>query len=261
MSDGNFHVWAQRTRNFASGIEGRATKTAWARQGWGTCAGQLLPKQSAPVMTNARTKFTCTSRRNSKHPDGKEMRRCDVVHVERSLRRFSWSSSPQMLSGLRADTYENWFSLMLNQFSSVKIKPGCFQLAWENQDSHHGPHSCILELYKHRPGRKCLLLASLCYNRKCCCFLISAAHNLSMVSTVSHEDLGCEGPAAFSDLCPPADHVVLSHWKHSPNSFENELSFAMPWLKSCWLETSSNFPCKCFPSCCTHLPCTCFTLW
>lgn len=62
-------------------------------------------------------------------------------------------------------------SLMLNQFSSVKIKPGCFQLAWENQDSHHGPHSCILELYKHRPGRKCLLLASLCYNRKCCCFL------------------------------------------------------------------------------------------
>lgn len=194
------------------------------------------------------------------NPDGKEMRRHDVAYVEWSLRRFSWSPSPEMLSKWPQGRHRRQLvSLTLNQFLSVKLKPGCLQLVWENQASLCGPHSCILGLYKHRPGRKCLSLASLCYDRKCC--FISAAHNLSMVSTVSHEDLGCKGPAAFSDLCPPADHMVLSHWKHPPNPFENELSFAMPWLKSCWLEISSNFPWKCFPSCCTHLPCTCFTLW
>lgn len=76
---------------------------------------------------------------------------------------------------------------------------------------------------------------------------ISAAHSFSMVSTVFHEDPGCKGLAAFSDLCPPADHMALFHWKHSPNPFENELSLAMPWLKSCWLEISSNFPESVFP--------------
>lgn len=93
-------------------------------------------------------------------------------HVEWSLRRFSWSSSPQMFSKWPQGRHM-WqlVSLMLNQFLSVKLKPGCLQLLWENQTSHQEPYSCILGLYKHRPERKCLLLASLCYNRKCCCFL------------------------------------------------------------------------------------------
>lgn len=140
-----------------------------------TRVGGLVLASSFPnsqVMKTARTKFTCMSRRTSKYPDGKKMRRHDVAHVEWTLRSFSWSSSPRILSEWPQGRHM-WqlFSWILNQFLSVKLKPGCLQLLWENQASHHGPHSCISGLYKHRPGRKCLLLASLCYNRKCCCFL------------------------------------------------------------------------------------------
>lgn len=137
---------------------------------------------------------------------------------------------------------------MLNQFSSVKLKPGYSQMAGGNIAADLGPDSCILGLYKHRLWRRYLLLAFLHQNRKCCSFLylICSAHKLTMMDTASSKDLRWEGPAASSAQCPPVDCMVLSHWKHFPNPFENDLSFAMPWLESHWVETSSNFPMKRF---------------
>lgn len=222
MSDRIFHVWAWQTRNFASGIEGRAMKTVWCHQSWWACAGQLLPKQS--MMTNARTKFTSMSRRISRHADGKEMRRHDVAHVEWSLR-CSWSSFPQMLSKWPQGRHV-WqlFSLMLNQFWSVK--PGCLQLVGENHDSHHGPHSCISGLYKHSPGTKCLLLASLCYNRKCCCFLY-----LSCSQSLHGKHCLPRGPRMWrtcSILWP-----VPTSWSHGSVPLKTLLKPIWKWAELC----------------------------